>query len=232
MLELDDLDAFYGDSQILWGIDCSVGEGERVAILGRNGAGKTTLFKSIMNAGPAIRGRVSWRGRNIVSMAHHEHVRAGLTLVPEDRRIFAHLTVVENMLMALPGGVDRESRCDEMLETFPILKPLVSRYGNQLSGGQKQMLAIARGLVADPKLLLLDEPTEGVAPVIVEEMVRAVNSYLERHRTALLLTEQSLWFARQCTRTVHILDAGRLVYSGNWSELDEKPEILNRYLAV
>jgi branched-chain amino acid transport system ATP-binding protein len=232
MLEVRGINAFYGDSQILWGIDLSVSAGGRVAVLGRNGAGKTTLFKSIMNAGPTVHGSVMWRGDDIAAHAHFQRARAGLSLVPEDRRIFSHLTVRENLLMALPGGVDRAGRCEAILQAFPILQPLVRRMGSQLSGGQKQMLAIARGLMAEPALLMLDEPTEGVAPVVVEEMVHAINAICEASGTALLLSEQSLWFSRQCTSFVYILDAGRISYAGDWAGLDRAPEILDRYLAV
>jgi len=232
MLEVRDLNALYDDSQILWNLDLSIAAGGRVAVLGRNGAGKTTLFKSIMNAGPTVRGKVVWRGDDITARTHFQRVRAGLSLVPEDRRIFSHLTVRENLLMALPGGVDRDGRCAEILQAFPILQPLVERMGNQLSGGQKQMLAIARGLMAAPALLMLDEPTEGVAPVIVQEMARIINATCERYGMALLLSEQSLWFARQCTSFVYILDAGRIAYAGDWAGLDAAPRILDRYLAV
>jgi branched-chain amino acid transport system ATP-binding protein len=234
MLEVRALHSFYGDSQILHGIDLTVGPGERVAVLGRNGAGKTTLMKSIMNGGPSISGRVAWQGKDLGRMAGYARTRLGLSLVPEDRRIFAHLTAFENLRLAehaVPKG-QRAATPDEMIRHFPMLDPLRARYGNQLSGGQQQLLAVARGLVPMPALLLLDEPTEGLAPIIVAQMAASINAICDERGLALLLSEQNLWFARRCTTVVHVLDAGWLVFSGSWAELDAKPDVKNRHLAV
>ena len=233
MLEVTQLQSFYGDSQILHGIDLKVGAGERVAVLGRNGAGKTTLMKSIMNGGPSTQGRIAWQGKDLGRMAGFARTRLGLSLVPEDRRIFAHLTAVENLQIAehaVPKG-KRAVTPDEMIRHFPMLDPLRSRYGNQLSGGQQQLLAVARGLVPMPALLLLDEPTEGLAPIIVAQMAESINAICQERDVALLLAEQNLWFARQCTRYVHVLDAGWLVFSGTWAEFDAQPDVKNRHLA-
>ena len=172
MLEVRELDAFYGDSHILHGAQVSVKAGQRVALLGRNGAGKSTLLKSVMNAGPRVRGILRFDGRDLHGVPTHQRTRMGLSLVPEDRRIFTHLTVAENIAIARYGAsADRPAvPVADIIARFPMLAPLQQRYGGQLSGGQQQLLAVARAMAANPRLLLLDEPTEGLAPIIVEEM--------------------------------------------------------------
>ena len=203
-------------------------------MLGRNGAGKSTLFKSIMNAGPRVGGLVEWDGEAFGTLSAFRRARLGLSLVPEDRRIFPHLNVVENLAIArhaTPSG-QAAAQPEELLAMFPMLQPLVKRMGNQLSGGQQQMLAVARGLLPKPRLLLLDEPTEGLAPVIVQQLARAVVEACSAAGTALLLSEQNIWFARQCTDTLHILDSGRIVFTGDWASFDRSGDIKSRYLAV
>lgn len=234
MLEVAQLNAFYGDSQVLHGIDLQVGESERIAVIGRNGAGKSTLLKSIMNGGPSVAGRVSFKGADLNRMAGFARTRLGLSLVPEDRRIFPHLTVVENLDIARHAAAPGKSASTpgEMIRFFPMLEPLQARYGNQLSGGQQQLLAVARGLLPMPSLLLLDEPTEGLAPIIVEQMAASINTICRERGVALLLSEQNLWFARQCADAVRVLDTGRIVFSGSWAEFDARPEIKTRHLAV
>jgi len=234
MLEVRQLEAFYGDSQILHGVNLSVGPGERVAVVGRNGAGKSTLLKSIMNGGPKIVGTVSWRGRDLSGLAGFQRTRLGLSFVPEDRRIFPHLTVVENMQMAEQAGSKDKpaSTPAEMIRFFPMLAPLQTRFGNQLSGGQQQLLAVARGLMPMPALLLLDEPTEGLAPIIVQQMAHSICTICRQRGVSLLLSEQNLWFARKCTDVIRVLDAGRIVFDGGWTEFDNNPEIKIRHLAV
>ncbi|MFT4149365.1 MAG: ABC transporter ATP-binding protein [Paracoccaceae bacterium] len=234
MLEVQGIDAFYGDSHILQELSLSVGQGVRMAVLGRNGAGKSTLLKSIMNAGPDVRGRISFAGAELGASPGHARSRMGLCLVPEDRRIFPHLTVRENIEMAryaLPRGV-APLNVDEVIGRFPILIPLAKRYGDQLSGGQQQLVAFARALMARPRLMLLDEPTEGLAPIIVEELVKDVVSACEADGIGLLLCEQNIWFSRQCTHRVAVIDSGAIVFSGDWAEFDARPDIKNRYLAM
>nr|WP_284040881.1 ABC transporter ATP-binding protein [Phaeovulum sp. NW3] len=212
----------------------SVGDGERVAVLGRNGAGKSTLLKSIMNADPRVCGRIAFDGKDLGSTPNFVRTRMGLCLVPEDRRIFSHLTVRENLEMAryaLPCGVAPHD-VDEVIGRFPILVPLADRFGDQLSGGQQQLVAVARALMARPKLMLLDEPTEGLAPIIVEELVQDVVSACENEGIGLLLCEQNIWFARQCTQQVTVIDSGSIVFSGDWAGFDAHPEIKNKYLAM
>ena len=234
MLEVSGLDAYYGESHIVQNVGFAVGEGERVALIGRNGVGKTTILKSLMNAGPRVAGVVTWEGRDLGTMPTYQRVRLGLTLVPEDRRILPEITVLENLEMAVRGvrGV-RESRAPrDMLKAFPMLAPLEKRPGERLSGGQQQMLAVARAIVARPRLMLLDEPTEGLAPIIVQQLAEAVVQTCRDAGTALLLCEQNLWFARRCTDRVHVVESGRIVFSGDWASFDADDSIRRRYLAV
>ena len=233
MLEVKDLQAYYGDSHILQGISLKVEDGGRVAVLGRNGAGKSTLFKSIMNAGPRVMGEVRWNGKELNGMPSFRRAREGMSLVPEDRRIFTHLSVMENLEIAKQANAGRKGPdAEALIKEFPMLGELRTRYGNQLSGGQQQMLAVARGMMAAPKLLLLDEPTEGLAPVIVEALAKSLVSVCESGKSGLLLAEQNIWFARQCTHYLYVLDTGRLVFEGTWASFDANADIKARYLAV
>ncbi|WP_137388612.1 ABC transporter ATP-binding protein [Rhodoligotrophos defluvii] len=234
MLRVDDLSAYYGDSQILHGISLAVPDGGRVAVVGRNGAGKTTLFKSIMNAGPRVAGHVSWQGAELGAMPSFKRVRQGLVLVPEDRRIFPHVTVLENIAMACYGVTRGQAALDpvQVVERFPMLVPIRDRLGGQLSGGQQQMVAVARAIAARPKLMMLDEPTEGLAPVIVEQLARDVVAACNESGAGLLLSEQNLWFARQCTDRLYIIDTGHIVFEGDWATLDANADVKHRYLAV
>jgi ABC-type branched-subunit amino acid transport system ATPase component len=234
VLEVDAIDAFYGDSHILHGVSIRVAERARVSVLGRNGAGKSTLLKSIMNAGPRVSGRVAWRGETLGSMAAFRRARLGLALVPEDRRIFGHLTVRENIALAAYGGRadGRRFEPSTVIERIPMLLPLIDRLGGAMSGGQQQMLAVARGLAAGASLIMLDEPTEGLAPRIVEDMARDIVESCARDGVGLLLCEQNIWFARRCTDRAYVIDTGRVVFEGTWAEFDEEPEIATRYLAI
>jgi len=234
VLRVDNLSAYYGDSQILHGVSLAVPDGGRIAVVGRNGAGKTTLFKSIMNAGPRTKGNVSWQGTELGSMPSYKRVRRGLALVPEDRRIFGHVTVRENIAMSRYGAAPGQTPLDpdQVIERFPMLVPIRDRPGGQLSGGQQQMVAVARAIAARPKLMMLDEPTEGLAPVIVEQLARDVVSACKETGAGLLLSEQNLWFARQCTDRLYIIDTGRIVFEGDWQSLDANDDIKHRYLAV
>lgn len=233
MLEVRNLEARYGDSLILNGVELQVAAGQGVALLGRNGAGKTTLLKSVVGGGPKVSGEVRFLGKDLRQVPIHQRARAGLALVPEDRRIFAHLNVEENLLMARHAS--GEAGClslDEVYGLFPMLADLKGRMGNQLSGGQQQILAVARGLMSRPKCMLLDEPTEGVAPLLVKQMAEQVNSARRQQGAALLLAEQNLWFSRQCTDFVYVIDTGEIVFKGDWQQFDSQPDIAGRYLAV
>lgn len=233
MLEVRDLEARYGDSLILNGVELQVAAGQGVALLGRNGAGKTTLLKSVVGGGPKVSGEVRFLGKDLRQVPIHQRARAGLALVPEDRRIFAHLNVEENLLMARHASGDAGClSLDEVYGLFPMLADLKGRMGNQLSGGQQQILAVARGLMSRPKCMLLDEPTEGVAPLLVKQMAEQVNSARRQQGAALLLAEQNLWFSRQCTDFVYVIDTGEIVFKGDWQQFDSQPDIAGRYLAV
>jgi ABC-type branched-subunit amino acid transport system ATPase component len=234
MLEIKDLNAWYGDSHILQGIDLAIGDKERVAVVGRNGAGKSTLLKSIMNGGPRAAGTLRFDGRDLKGLSDFKRARLGLCLVPEDRRIFPHLSVMENLKLAHQAADPaRGTRSPgELVKRFPMLDLLKERDGGHLSGGQQQMLAVARGFAARPKLLLLDEPTEGLSPLIVQQMAQQVRESCDADGTGLLLCEQNLWFARQCTNRVHVIDTGRTVFSGDWAEFDRNPQVKDKYLAV
>ena len=234
MLELAGIDAFYGQAHILRDISLKLADGERIVVLGRNGAGKSTLLKSIMNAGPAVRGEIRFDAKPLGSISASNRVRLGMSLVPEDRRIFTHITVGENIRLAQHGTERSEGLPSqgEVVEKFPMLKDLVARLGGQLSGGQQQVLAVARSIAARPRLMLLDEPTEGLAPVIVEDLAQKIVEACEAYSIALLLAEQNLWFARQCASRVMLLDSGTLVFSGDWAAFDASTDLVERYLAV
>lgn len=234
VLKVDKIDAFYGDSQILHAVSLAVEDGGRVAVVGRNGAGKSTLLKSIMNAGPLVRGSVFWQGSDFGSTPTFKRVREGLALVPEDRRIYSHVTVRENMAMSAHGvrAGEKPIDPDELMERFPMLKPIRDRPGGQLSGGQQQMVAVARAIAARPRLMMLDEPTEGLAPVIIEQLAKDIVGVCRDTKAGLLLCEQNLWFARQCTERLYVIDTGQIVFEGDWAALEARPEIKSRYLAV
>ena len=234
MLEVTDLHAWYGDSHILHDINLKVADRARVSILGRNGAGKTTLLKSIMNGEPKVRGGVAWDGKPLNGMPAFQRARLGMALVPEDRRIFTHITVVENIEMAVHAANPARPAIPaaEVIADIPMLQPLAARLGGQLSGGQQQMLAVARAIAARPRLMLLDEPTEGLAPVIVEQLAADVKKVCNRDGVALLLSEQNIWFSRQCTDYVYILATGRIAFEGSWKEFDAAGESAKRHLAL
>ena len=234
MLEVRGLDAWYGDSHILHRISITVAQAGRVAILGRNGAGKTTLLKSVMNGDPRVAGSVVWDGQELGAMPAFKRARLGLALVPEDRRIFTHVTVAENIALARYATSPERPAipASEIIARFPMLQPLAQRLGGQLSGGQQQMLAVARAIAARPRLMLLDEPTEGLAPVIVEQMARDVLEVCTQDKVALLLSEQNIWFARRCTEYVYVLASGRIVFEGSWAEFDATGEEAKKHLAV
>ena len=234
MLELAGLDAYYGQAHVLHDVSLTLAEGERIAVLGRNGAGKSTLLKSIMNADPVVTGRVVYEGRELGRTSASDRVRLGMALVPEDRRIFTHLTVTENLRLARHGTAPGTvlPTIDEVIARFPMLDGLRGRLGGQMSGGQQQVLAVARAVAARPRLMLLDEPTEGLAPVIVEALAREVVDCCEAYGMALILAEQSVWFARRCTSRVLILDSGAIVFRGTWDAFDAERTLVERYLAL
>ena len=233
MLEVRGLTARYGGAEILTGVDLTVGAHEVVALLGRNGAGKSTTMKSVMGLVADTGGSVVFDGDPIHGLPPHRIVQAGLGYVPEDRRIFPELTVAENLEVGRrPARDDAPEWTEEALfSLFPNLAERRGNLGKQLSGGEQQMLSIARTLMGNPRLVLLDEPSEGIAPVIVEQMA-AVIERLKREGLAILLSEQNLHFARLVSDRATIIETGQIRYAGSFADLDANPEIGARHLAV
>ncbi len=229
MLSVSRLDVAYGQSQVLWNVDLDVRAGELVCLMGRNGVGKTTLLKTAMGLLPARRGRVSFDGTEITGWSPDRRARAGIGYVPQGREIFPRLTVEENLRMALLG-TGRAAALDEPLELFPALAPLLGRQGGVLSGGEQQMLAIGRALLTKPKLLMLDEPTEGIQPSIILEIEEALRRIKRELGLAILLVEQYLDFAERLADKYVIMAKGAVVASG--AARDLRVETVRRHLAV
>lgn len=231
MLEVSDIHTFYGESHALHGVSLSVSKGETVCLLGRNGAGKTTTLSSIVGIQPARSGQITFLDRNITHEYAYAITRMGLCMVPEDRRIFPDLTVEENLEVSQYQG-DRETTwtMEQVFEEFPQLAELRNQAGGTLSGGQQQMLAIARALVGQPLLLLLDEPSEGLAPVMVQQIGRLIDRLSEI--TTILFTDQNLRFALKHAQRCYILEKGQVVYQGMTQELRDDPELQRKYLSV
>jgi branched-chain amino acid transport system ATP-binding protein len=214
MLKVEGLNAWYGQAQALFEVSLSVGEGELVVIQGLNGAGKSTLLQSLIGMGPRSHGRITWQNQPIQSWPAHRRARAGLGFVPEDRRLFTGLSVKENLWIAAPSGAlpsDRATpaqRFDRVMALFPQLQTMLQRPASQMSGGEQQMLALARTLMTAPRLLLLDEPCEGIAPVLVAAMRDALLQ-LAREGVAMLVAEQNNILARHAQRVL-VLTSGRL----------------------
>ncbi|OLA96727.1 MAG: ABC transporter ATP-binding protein [Candidatus Rokubacteria bacterium 13_2_20CM_69_15_2] len=230
MLALSDVHTYYGESHVLQGITLSVGPGEVVTILGRNGMGKTTLMRSIIGFTPPRRGRVRFKGDDITRWPPYRMVERGMALVPQGRRVFASLTVRENLEVARHGQRGRWT-LPRVLELFPRLGDRVQNRGNKLSGGEQQMLAIGRALMTDPDLLLMDEPTEGLAPLLVREVGRVI-AELKREGLSILLVEQNLPLALSVADGVHILSRGQIVHSSRPAELMANEEVKSRFLGV
>lgn len=232
-LEVSGLNGWYGPAHILFDVDFSVATGEVVALLGRNGAGKSTTFKAVIGQLARRAGRIVFDGRDASRLPTHEIVRAGLGYVPEDRRIFSELTVEENLEVGRqPARAGAPAWTPEKVYgLFPNLADMRGRLGGRMSGGEQQMLTIARTLMGNPSLILLDEPSEGLAPKIVEEMARAI-LLMKREGVSVLLSEQNLHFARLiCDRAI-IIERGRVRLSVTMAELEANPEARDAYLAV
>jgi branched-chain amino acid transport system ATP-binding protein len=233
MLDVAALDAWYGKAQILYGVSLRVGEGECVALMGRNGAGKSTTLKTIMGLLARRRGRVAWRGRDISALAPYRIARLGLGWVPEDRRIFTDLTVRENLAVGRqPRRAGAPFWTEAQLYTlFPNLAAMPDRPGGRMSGGEQQMLTIARTLMGNPHLILLDEPSEGVAPVIVEQMAQMIVA-LKREGLSILLSEQNLHFAELVADRAVVLEKGQVRYGGTMQDLMGDETVQRTYLSV
>ncbi len=229
MLSISALDVAYGQSQVLWGVDLEVRAGELVCLMGRNGVGKTTLLKTTIGLLPARGGRVTFDGSDITTWGPDRRARAGIGYVPQGREIFPHLSVEENLRMALLG-CGRAASLDEALALFPALKPLLARKGGVLSGGEQQMLAIGRALLTRPKLLMLDEPTEGIQPSIILEIEEALRRIKVELKLAVLLVQQYLDCAERLADKYVIMAKGAVVASGATRDL--RPEMVRQHLAV
>jgi branched-chain amino acid transport system ATP-binding protein len=233
LLELRDVDAFYGISHILFQVSLEVDEGETVCLLGRNGVGKTTTLRCIMNLTPPRSGSIKLLGREIAGKRPFEVARRGLGFVPEDRIIFPDLTVKENLEMGIRGRAKDKGgwTLDRVYGLFPVLKERAAQEGQTLSGGEQQMLTIARTLMGNPRLLLLDEPTEGLAPLVVKAIGEQVRLLKEEGMT-IILAEQNASFSLNLSDRAYILEKGAVCWSGASSRLKEQPEILERFLGV
>jgi urea transport system ATP-binding protein len=229
MLSVEGLDVAYGESQVLWSVGFDVAAGELVCLMGRNGVGKTTLLKTAMGLLPARRGRVVFDGADITSWPSDRRARAGIGYVPQGREIFPHLTVEENLRLALLG-CGRAGGIDEALELFPALTLLLARKGGVLSGGEQQMLAIGRALLTKPKLLMLDEPTEGIQPSIILEIEEALRRIKRELGLAVLLVEQYLDFAERLADKYVIMAKGAVVAAGATRDL--RPDMVKQHLVV
>jgi branched-chain amino acid transport system ATP-binding protein len=233
MLELDRVNTYYGKAHILHDLSFNVGAGEVVALLGRNGAGKTTTMRSIMQLVRPTSGKVVFEANDITRWPTHKVARSGLGYVPEERRIFADLTVMENLEVGRQPHRDGypDWTVEHLFELFPNLAERRNNRGKQLSGGEQQMLTIARTLMGNPKLLLLDEPSEGIAPVIVEQMAETLLEIKAKGLT-VVLSEQNLHFARLVGDRAVIIESGSAVFDGTFAELEAHPEIRDQYLSV
>jgi branched-chain amino acid transport system ATP-binding protein len=233
MLELGRVNTYYGKAHILHDLSFSVGAGEVIALLGRNGAGKTTTMRSIMQLVRPTSGKVVFEGNDITRWPTHKVARSGLGYVPEERRIFADLTVMENLEVGRQPHREGypDWTVDHLFELFPNLAERRNNRGKQMSGGEQQMLTIARTLMGNPKLLLLDEPSEGIAPVIVEQMAETLLEIKSKGLT-VVLSEQNLHFARIVADRAVIIESGSAVFDGTFAELEAHPEIRDQYLSV
>ncbi|MGB3864453.1 MAG: ABC transporter ATP-binding protein [Xanthobacteraceae bacterium] len=233
VIRVEGLDVYYGTSQILFGVDLSVAPGETMALLGRNGAGKSTTMKAIAGLAPARRGRVILRGRTVTRMKPHRIARAGLGFVPEDRQIFPEHTVEDNLVIGRKKGPEGQDEwpLKRIYDVFPLLEPLRDRIAGRLSGGEQQMLAIARTLMGNPVLLLLDEPSEGLAPIIVQRIGELLRQ-LRGTGATILIAEQNMHFCLGLASRATVIDKGQVVYSASIEDLKANDAIRHRYLAL
>ena len=233
-LELKGVHTHYATSHILFDVSLAVNQGESVCLLGRNGAGKTTTLKSIMSLAQASAGSIRFNGTDLVGRAPYEIARLGVGYVPDERLIFPDLTVRENLEIAIkPGaaGAPAQWTAERIYELFPVLAPLDARLGGYLSGGEQQMLTIGRTLMGNPSLLLLDEPVEGVAPVVVQELTRQIKR-LKTMGLTILFAEQNMHFATQISDRAYVIEKGHIRYQGTMGELVANEEVKAKYLMI
>lgn len=230
ILTLDSIHTFIGQFHILEGVSISVPRDSITVLLGRNGAGKTTTLKSILGLTPPRQGRVIFDGMEVQGKRAYDIANFGIGYVPEHRAVFRNLSVLENLKIAEKKRGDLARKSDLIFSLFPDLKRLIKLPGNHLSGGQQQMLAVARALVADNKLLLIDEPSEGLAPILIEQMMAAIKELSKS--TTILLVEQNFIMASQLGDTFYIIDDGKTVENGKMADLVKNDELVKRYLGV
>jgi branched-chain amino acid transport system ATP-binding protein len=233
LIAIENLDAYYGQAHILFGVTLEVGRGEVVALLGRNGAGKTATLKSVMGLVANQRGTRRFDGQDVTRLPPYRLAQLGLGYVPEERRIFTELTVMENLEVGRqPARGNLTPWTPERLfEMFPNLAEMRDRPGGRMSGGEQQMLTIARTLMGNPSAILLDEPSEGLAPVIVEQMARSIAA-LKAEGLTVLLSEQNLYFARELSDRAYVIESGRIRYEGSMAELAADESLRQAYLTV
>jgi branched-chain amino acid transport system ATP-binding protein len=232
-LTVEGLNSHYGPAHILFDIGLAVDAGEVVALLGRNGAGKSTTFRSIVGLVEQRSGRIMFEGRDVSNKPTHEIVREGLGYVPEERRIFTDLTVDENLEVGRQPKRPNAAYWtpDKLFALFPNLAEMRNRAGGRMSGGEQQMLTIARTLMGNPSLVLLDEPSEGLSPKIVEQMVHAIRA-MKQEGVSILVSEQNLHFARLISDRAYIIERGRICFGGSMAELDARPDIRDAHLSL
>jgi urea transport system ATP-binding protein len=231
MLTIDGLNQYYGQSHTLWDLSLDVPEGQCTVLMGRNGVGKTTLLQSIMGLVPVRSGSIRYGDTELTRRPAEDRAPLGIGYVPQGRQIFPQLSVEENLLIGLPARRDGVKKIPEAIYTmFPVLREMLGRRGGDLSGGQQQQLAIGRALVTDPKLLILDEPTEGIQPNIVADIGAAVNKLNREMGLTVLLVEQKLPFARKLADRFCLLDRGRVVAKGDMQDLGD--DLIQQYLTV
>ena len=230
---MEAIHTYYGEAHILQGVSLEVGQGEVVTMIGRNGAGKTTTLLSIMGIARARRGTVRLGGEDITKLGTHEIVQRGIGWVPEERRVLPNLTVLENLRLGMMAvaAADGAERLEEALHYFPRLRDRIDQRGRFLSGGEQQMLAIARALVARPRIMLVDEPTEGLAPMLVQSLTEILRE-INRRGTTILLVEQTLEVAMALSHRLYVMDQGRIQFEGTPEALRKDPTIQQRFLQV
>jgi branched-chain amino acid transport system ATP-binding protein len=232
ILRVEDIYTYYGLSQVLFGVSLRVAHGECVCLLGRNGVGKTTTMRSIIGLTPPRRGRVVWKGHNVAGRPPYQVARAGIGFIPEDRRIFADLTVWENLDVASRGGRNGGGwTVERVFDLFPKLRELMNRQGGFLSGGEQQMLTIARTLMGNPELLLLDEPSEGLAPLVVEHLKQQI-ARLKQGGLTILLAEQNIGFSLDLADRVYVLEKGHIRFDGTARDFRDNDAVRQQYLAL
>ena len=234
LLAVEEIHTYYGEAHILQGVSLTVGEGEVVTLIGRNGAGKTTTLRSIMGIARPRQGRVRLRGDDVAALGTHEIARRGIAWIPEERRVLPNLTVLENLRLGMLGGSRTNGGQDvleEVFEYFPRLRERIDHRGRFLSGGEQQMLAIARGLVSRPSVMLVDEPTEGLAPLLVQNLTEILSA-INRRGTTILLVEQTLEVAMALSHRLYVMDQGQIQFEGTPDALRRDPTIQQRFLEI